>query len=33
MKTALKVIAVISAALMLFGLLTIALNAIFNRTG
>ena len=33
MKTALKVIAVISAALMLFGLLTIARNAIFNRTG
>ena len=33
MKTAVKIIAVIGAVLLLFGLLTAALNAIFNRTG
>ena len=33
MKAAVKIIAVISAVLLLFGLLVVALNAIFNRTG
>ncbi len=33
MKTAVKIIAVIGAVLLLFGLLAAALNAIFNRTG